>query len=111
MASSTSAPSSSPGHQQGKDSNQQEALRSSWETAGHEALGLKAVPSSHVQSRHPHDKGTLVCGLQPLSLPVERSGQAGDEEAQQCKCQSTCLSHPELSLYMFWFTHMVLYLS
>ncbi|XP_012673355.2 endothelial zinc finger protein induced by tumor necrosis factor alpha [Clupea harengus] len=91
MASSTSAPSSSPGHQQGKDSNQQEALRSSWETAGHEALGLKAVPSSHVQSRHPHDKGTLVCGLQPLSLPVERSGQAGDEEAQQfqhsgCNC-------------------------
>ncbi|KAL2084342.1 hypothetical protein ACEWY4_019860 [Coilia grayii] len=91
MASSTSASSSLPASQQGKDSSQHDALRSAWETAGHEAFGLKTVPSSHVQPRHPHDKGTLVCGLQPISLAAERSGQAGDEDTQQfqhfgCNC-------------------------
>ncbi|KAG5271067.1 hypothetical protein AALO_G00175520 [Alosa alosa] len=92
MASSTTASTTLTGPQQGKDNHhQQEALRSAWETAGHEALGLKAIPASHVQSRHPHEKGTVVCGLQPLSLQVERSGHAREEEAQQfqhtgCNC-------------------------
>ncbi|XP_062395691.1 zinc finger protein 345 [Sardina pilchardus] len=82
MASTTSASTTLTGPQQGKDNNhQQEALRSAWETAGHEALGLKAIPASHVQSRHPHEKGTVVCGLQPLSLQMDRGGQAGEEEA------------------------------
>ncbi|KAJ8332854.1 hypothetical protein SKAU_G00417500 [Synaphobranchus kaupii] len=68
-----------------KDSAQHEALRAAWETAGHEALGLRITPTApQAQNRQLHSKGASGCSLHPLPEPVESSGEA-TSSGQQCK--------------------------
>ncbi|KAG7469223.1 hypothetical protein MATL_G00126670 [Megalops atlanticus] len=74
-----------------KDSAQQEALRTAWETAGHEALGLKVAPAAPpAQARQPPSKMPPGYCLQPLPESGERSGEAGSGAQQlqhrTCNC-------------------------
>ncbi|KAL4657700.1 zinc finger protein 497-like isoform X1 [Arapaima gigas] len=80
MASSSSQPA--------KDSVQQEALRSAWEAAGHEALGLKAALSvAPAQGRPPQNKALTGYSLQTLSGPGDRSRETGSNaQPHTCTC-------------------------
>ncbi|XP_035248394.1 zinc finger protein 696 [Anguilla anguilla] len=78
-----------------KDSAQQEALRVAWETAGHEALGLRIAPAApQAQNRQPHSKGASGCSLQPLPEPVERSVEAASSGQQFQHRTCTCPACP-----------------
>ncbi|XP_028836999.1 zinc finger protein 696 [Denticeps clupeoides] len=80
-----------------KDFIQQEALRNAWETAGHEALGLKVLPHTHAAtSRSTHGKGTPAYGQQHFPQTGEKSGQSRHESQQiqhsGCNCPGCPLS-------------------
>nr|XP_023689063.1 zinc finger protein 79-like isoform X1 [Paramormyrops kingsleyae]XP_023689064.1 zinc finger protein 79-like isoform X1 [Paramormyrops kingsleyae] len=99
MASSSSQPV--------KDSSQQEALRSAWEAAGHEALGLKAaLPAPAAQGRAPHGKVPPGYGLQTLTgtATAERNREAGSHgssgqqlQHHSCTCPGCPFSSPSTS--------------
>ncbi|KAJ8388879.1 hypothetical protein AAFF_G00126350 [Aldrovandia affinis] len=81
--------------QPAKDSAQQEALRTAWETAGHEALGLKIAPSAPpAPNRQPHTKVPSGYSLHPFPESVERSGEVASSGQQIQHRTCTCPACP-----------------
>ncbi|KAI1886310.1 hypothetical protein AGOR_G00212680 [Albula goreensis] len=78
-----------------KDAAQQDALRTAWETAGHEALGLKIAPAATpAQNRQPHNKVPAGYSLQPLTEPVDRTGEVVTSAQQLQHRTCTCPACP-----------------
>ncbi|KAG9334600.1 hypothetical protein JZ751_007421 [Albula glossodonta] len=78
-----------------KDAAQQDALRTAWETAGHEALGLKIPPAAPpAQNRQPHNKVPAGYSLQPLTEPVDRTGEVVTSAQQLQHRTCTCPACP-----------------